>query len=86
MSTSQSVCPHTSETVLREDGFEICKDCKVIILYECDHCFCIIRHKSANHECPEYENDDEGLGTDTECYEFQNIGRYIVILSNVITE
>ena len=51
------------QIMINNDGFATCKICQVIILYECPDCFSILRHKGANHHCPE-NSDDEGLGID----------------------
>ena len=73
---SKSVCHHKSEKILA-NGFSSCQVCKVIILYECEHCFCTIRYKNANHNCCISDNEDEGLGPDLEdCNaEFAKINR-----------
>ena len=38
------------------------QECHTIILYECPHCYAVVRFKGANHNCPEEE--EEGLGPD----------------------
>ena len=57
-------CDHLCNKIM-DSGFLMCQKCGTIILYECEHCYCLLRYKGANHACPIEE--DEGLGLDIEC-------------------
>ena len=59
-------------------GFETCKICHAVILYECEYCYSITQTKSANYNCPaRRQEEDEGLGIENINWDLIKYRRHI---------